>query len=70
MRLKLLAVSLTITLLNSSHALAWHDATHMAVMKAAGLANYSYLAVGADMAKENRAVTRTPTITATTPKVS
>ena len=33
-------------------ALAWHDATHMAVVKAAGLDNYVYLAVGADMAKE------------------
>ena len=31
---------------------AWHDATHMAVIEAAGLRNYSYLAVGPDMAKE------------------
>lgn len=31
---------------------AWHDATHMAVVKAAGLDDYAYLAVGADMAKE------------------
>lgn len=34
----------------SAPALAWHDAAHMAVMKAAGLDNY-HLAVGADMAK-------------------
>jgi hypothetical protein len=38
--------------LSISPAFAWHDATHMAVAKAAGLDNYSYLAVGADMAKE------------------
>jgi hypothetical protein len=31
---------------------AWHDATHMAVAKAAGIDNYAYLAVGADLAKE------------------
>ncbi|MGA7827403.1 MAG: hypothetical protein WCA04_07080 [Geobacteraceae bacterium] len=36
----------------ATQALAWHDATHMAVVKAAGLDNYVYLAVGADMAKE------------------
>lgn len=35
-----------------NRAIAWHDATHMAVAKAAGLDNYAYLAVGADMAKE------------------
>ena len=35
-----------------NHAVAWHDATHMAVAKAAGIDNYAYLAVGADMAKE------------------
>jgi hypothetical protein len=33
-------------------SLAWHDATHMAVAKAAGLEDYAHLAVGADMAKE------------------
>jgi hypothetical protein len=33
-------------------AFAWHDATHMAVVKAAGLDDFVYLAVGADMAKE------------------
>ena len=38
--------------LSASAAFAWHDATHMAVMKAAGLGDYAYLAVGADMAKE------------------
>ena len=36
----------------SNHTMAWHDATHMAVAKAAGIDNYAYLAVGADMAKE------------------
>lgn len=38
--------------LSAAPSPAWHDATHMAVMKAAGLDNYAYLAVGADMAKE------------------
>jgi len=33
-------------------AWAWHDATHMAVAKAAGIDNYVYLAVGPDIAKE------------------
>jgi hypothetical protein len=37
---------------NANQTMAWHDATHMAVVKAAGLDNYVYLAVGADMAKE------------------
>lgn len=36
----------------ASQTMAWHDATHMAVVKAAGLDNHVYLAVGADMAKE------------------
>jgi len=36
----------------ANQTMAWHDATHMAVVKAAGLDNYVYLAVGADMAKE------------------
>jgi hypothetical protein len=35
-----------------NQTMAWHDATHMAVAKAAGIDNYAYLAVGADMAKE------------------
>jgi hypothetical protein len=39
-------------LLISTPAHAWHDATHMAVVEAAGLHNLAYLAVGADMAKE------------------
>ena len=47
-----LLLTLILSILLSSPALAWHDATHMAVMKAAGLGNYAYLAVGADMAKE------------------
>lgn len=38
--------------LSSTQTMAWHDATHMAVVKAAGLDDYAYLAVGADMAKE------------------
>lgn len=38
--------------LSAGPCLAWHDATHMAVVKAAGLDDYTYLAVGADMAKE------------------
>ena len=37
---------------SADQTMAWHDATHMAVVKAAGLDNYVYLAVGADMAKE------------------
>jgi hypothetical protein len=44
--------TLAISLFICAPALAWHDATHMAVVKAAGLGNYAYLAVGADMAKE------------------
>lgn len=36
----------------ASRGFAWHDATHMAVVKAAGLDDYAYLAVGPDMAKE------------------
>lgn len=42
----------SLTFLFCSPALAWHDATHMAVVKAAGLDDYAYLAVGADMSKE------------------
>jgi len=42
----------TAVLCHATQTLAWHDATHMAVVKAAGLDNYVYLAVGADMAKE------------------
>lgn len=38
--------------LSATQTMAWHDATHMAVVKAAGLDDYVYLAVGADMAKE------------------
>jgi hypothetical protein len=41
-----------LTTLNPNPTAAWHDATHMAVAKAAGIGNYAYLAVGADMAKE------------------
>src|SRR4030042_2173179 len=41
-----------ITSLYPNQAMAWHDATHMAVAKAAGIDNYAYLAVGADLAKE------------------
>jgi hypothetical protein len=36
----------------SSPAVAWHDATHMAVARAAGLDDFYYLSIGADMAKE------------------
>jgi len=49
---QLFTLTLLLALLVSSPALAWHDATHMAVMAAAGLDNYAYLAVGPDMAKE------------------
>ena len=52
MQRQLLTFSLALSLCICSPALAWHDATHMAVMKAAGLDNYAYLAVGPDMAKE------------------
>ncbi|BCS52801.1 hypothetical protein [Geobacter sp. SVR] len=41
--------------LYATPTLAWHDATHMAVVRAAGLENLAYLAVGADMAKEKAA---------------
>jgi hypothetical protein len=40
-----------LSLVLPSPALAWNDITHMAVMKAAGLDDYAYLAVGPDMAK-------------------
>lgn len=40
------------TILTPPNAMAWHDATHMAIVKAAGLDDFAYLAVGADMAKE------------------
>ncbi|HXE96187.1 MAG TPA: hypothetical protein VN642_07270 [Dongiaceae bacterium] len=46
------ALALLLLILTSTPCLAWHDATHMAVVEAAGLHNYAYLAVGADMAKE------------------
>jgi hypothetical protein len=52
MKQQLLTFSMILSLCLCSPALAWHDATHMAVMKAAGLDNYAYLAVGPDMAKE------------------
>jgi len=52
MQRHLLTFSLVLSLCICSPALAWHDATHMAVFKAAGLDNYAYLAVGPDMAKE------------------
>src|SRR6185369_7864230 len=52
MQRHLLTFTLALSLFICSPALAWHDATHMAVMKAAGLDDYVYLAVGADMAKE------------------
>ena len=51
MRRQLVTCTIALALLVASPVLAWHDATHMAVMKAAGLDNYSYLAVGPDMAK-------------------
>lgn len=46
------ALALFLFFLITTPAHAWHDATHMAVMEAAGLHNFAYLAVGADMAKE------------------
>jgi hypothetical protein len=52
MQRHLLPLTLAIFLYLSSPAHAWDDATHMAVVKAAGLDNYAYLAVGADMSKE------------------
>lgn len=55
MKISTLLIFLIITsavLFPAKQTMAWHDATHMAVVKAAGLDNYVYLAVGADMAKE------------------
>jgi hypothetical protein len=46
------AVLMGVVCLPASRSFAWHDATHMAVMKAAGLDDLAYLAVGPDMAKE------------------
>ncbi|MCM0084411.1 hypothetical protein L4X63_22800 [Geomonas sp. Red32] len=51
MRNLVAAVVVGISLLPSP-ARAWNDLTHMAVMEAAGLGDYSYLAAGPDMAKE------------------
>jgi len=48
----LLSFVLFLFLLTPATAPAWYDATHMAVVKAAGLDDLAYLAVGADMAKE------------------
>jgi hypothetical protein len=55
MKIRSLLISLAVAgavAFPAGQALAWHDATHMAVVKAAGLDKYVYLAVGADMAKE------------------
>jgi len=55
MRISPLVTYLVITsavALSATQSMAWHDATHMAVVKAAGLDDYAYLAVVADMAKE------------------
>jgi hypothetical protein len=52
MQRHLSTLTLILSLFICSPALAWHDATHMAVIKAAGLDNYAYLAVGPDMTKE------------------
>lgn len=49
---QLIQFTIIFALFLSAPALAWHDATHMAVMQAAGLGNDAYLAVGADIAKE------------------
>lgn len=46
------AILISVICLPAGRGFAWHDATHMAVMKAAGLDDYAYLAVGPDMAKE------------------
>jgi hypothetical protein len=46
------ALALSLSLFLAPPALAWHDATHMAVVRAAGLDDFAYMAVGADMAKE------------------
>jgi hypothetical protein len=54
MKIRFLVISSVIasSFLCATTALAWHDATHMAVAKAAGLGNYAYMAVGPDIAKE------------------
>ena len=48
----LTVLALFLFFLISTPAHAWHDATHMAVVEAAGLHNFVYFAVGPDMAKE------------------
>lgn len=55
MKIRSMLISLAVAgavVFPAGQTLAWHDATHMAVVKAAGLDNLVYLAVGADMAKE------------------
>lgn len=51
MRLTVIATTVIVSCILVSPALAWNDATHMAVMKAAGLGDYAYLAAGPDMSK-------------------
>lgn len=55
LRRHLSAAILLFSFLLPPSAFAWNDLTHMAVMKAAGLGDLAYLAVGADMAKEKAA---------------
>lgn len=55
MHRNLTAFLMVIALFAPSPALSWNDATHMAVMAAAGFPDYAYLAVGADMAKAKSA---------------
>ncbi len=48
--MKLLTIIILAITLNIHHLQAWHDQTHMAIAKAAGMKK-AYMAVGADMAK-------------------
>lgn len=58
LRYSVVVIQLFLMLLTADQAAAWNDRTHMAVVEAAGAANLSYLAVGADMAKERAPIER------------
>jgi hypothetical protein len=57
-RYSVVVIQLFLMMLTAAQAAAWNDRTHMAVVEAAGAAKHSYLAVGAEMAKERASIER------------
>ncbi|GAM10407.1 hypothetical protein OR1_02696 [Geobacter sp. OR-1] len=57
-RYSVVIIQLILLVVTAGQASAWNDRTHMAVVEAAGAEKLSYLAVGADMAKERAPVER------------